>query len=178
MNAPTPTNTSSTPNPRSVLFVCLGNICRSPLARCLFEHLVTADGLRDRLDIDSCGTGHWHVGGPADHRACAVAARHGLRLIHKARLLDPAADFDRFDLILPMDRSNLTTLLERGCPRHKARLFLSSADQTSLADPDFSHLKSLEVPDPYLGGEDGFEQVYRLVFAASRGLLHAVRTPG
>ena len=159
---------------RSVLFVCLGNICRSPLAKGVFVHAASARGVADQVRVDSCGTGGWHVGGPADPRTLAVAKRYRVPLPHCARQLDPAADFGRFDVIVPMDRANLRSLERSGCPAGKAFLFLDFAS-LDLADPvDRVAIESREVPDPYHGGEEGFEQMYRLIRNASDGLLNAM----
>jgi protein-tyrosine phosphatase len=153
---------------RSVLFVCLGNICRSPLAQGVFEHLLESRGLREDFTVESCGTGGWHVGSPPDERMLATARRHGVHLRSRARQLDPATDFQRFSLILPMDRRNLRDLRGHGCPPEAARLFLS------FAPPAIAEPHALEVPDPYYGGPEGFDEVYRLVRAGAEGLLNAV----
>jgi protein-tyrosine phosphatase len=149
-----------------VLFVCLGNICRSPLARVVFADLLIRRGLAERFDIDSCGMGGWHVGGPADPRAVAVAARHGLLLTHTARQIDPRTDFDRFGLLLAMDRSNRDALVRAGAAPSQVRLMRSF-------DPGMAGLPEakLDVPDPYYGAGDGFETVYQMLSAASEGLL-------
>src|SRR6185369_11219334 len=105
---------SSQPKPTGVLFVCLGNICRSPLARALFSDMVDRRGLASRFDIDSCGTGDWHVGNGADPRTVSVALRNGLPFEHTARQLDPRRDFQRFGLILAMDRSNRRNIAAAG----------------------------------------------------------------
>ena len=100
-----PTTSSRT----SVLFVCLGNICRSPLAEGVFRHLVEQEGLQDQFEIDSAGTGAWHVGERADARSTLVAEQHGIELDSRARQVEPE-DFERFDYIIAMDRDNLLTL--------------------------------------------------------------------
>ncbi len=153
---------------RRVLFVCLGNICRSPLAQGVFEHVADARGVRDRFTVESCGIGNWHVGNPPDERAVAVARAHGVTLRSRARQFDPAADPARFDLLLAMDASNLRSLTGAGCPPEKARLLLS------FAPPELAERFGGEVPDPYYGGADGFEEVYRLVHAGAEGLLNAM----
>jgi protein-tyrosine phosphatase len=151
---------------RGVLFVCLGNICRSPLALVVFSDMVQRQGREQDIDIDSCGTGAWHVGHGADPRTIAIAARHGLKMIHTARQLDPLTDFGRFELIVAMDRNNRDTLLGEGAPAARVRLMRSF-------DPAMSGLPEadLDVPDPYYGAGDGFETVYRMLVAASEGLL-------
>jgi len=95
----------------ALLFVCMGNICRSPLGEALFIHHARERGSLDRFDIDSCGTGHWHVGGGADPRSIAIGAKYGVDVPSIARQVDAGADFDRFDLLLPMDRSNRDDLI-------------------------------------------------------------------
>jgi protein-tyrosine phosphatase len=149
-----------------LLFVCLGNICRSPTAEGVMRHLVREAGLEDRITIDSAGTGGWHVGSPPDERATTAAARRGITLSGAARQVT-VADFDAFDLLLVMDRENHAELLRRA-PDDEARgkvRFLREFDPESRARGD------LEVPDPYYGAERGFEEVLDLVEAACRGLL-------
>jgi protein-tyrosine phosphatase len=138
-----------------VLFVCLGNICRSPTAEGVFRHLVNDEGLADRIEIESAGTGDWHIGSPPDERATAAAARRGITLAGSARQVTPQ-DFEDFDLLLAMDSANLADLLRMAPPgtEQKVRLF---------ADVD--------VPDPYYGGDSGFDDVLDLVDDASRRLL-------
>jgi protein-tyrosine phosphatase len=138
------------------------------LAQGVFEHLATARGVRSQFTVESCGIGGWHAGDPPDPRAADVARRNGVQLRSRARQLDPKSDFERFDLLLAMDRRNLRGLTQAGCSESRARLFLSFAP-SPIADP-FAH----EVPDPYYGGPEGFEEVYRLVHAGAEGLLHAL----
>lgn len=152
--------------PTGVLFVCLGNICRSPLAEGVFLHLARERDALERFRVDSCGTGGWHAGEPADSRAQAVARRHGVTLPSRARRLDSPADFERFDLIVPMDRANLRDLLDEGAPAERTRL-LRSWDP-ALADRSEG---DLEVPDPYYGGAEGFNEVFRMVRDACAGML-------
>jgi protein-tyrosine phosphatase len=154
----------------SILFVCLGNICRSPLARGVLMHQARAKGVLDALHIDSCGTGHWHAGGPADPRTMLVAARNGVNFEHTARQIDAARDFAAFDLILPMDAQNTRDLQRLGAPMHKVRLF-RSFDPALRDAPD--HL--LNVPDPYSGDEHAFQQVFDMTWTASEGLLAHLR---
>ena len=158
---------------RSVLFVCLGNICRSPMAKWVFMHRAESRGVSHRLTIDSCGTGHWHVGGPADHRAVATAAGHGLSTPHVARQLDPTRDFASFDLLVAMDRSNLSTLEHRGAPRE--RLVLMRHFDTELPLTERRHA---EVPDPYEGDQRDFEAVYWMLVRSADGLLDHLFGPG
>lgn len=147
----------------SVLFVCLGNICRSPLAEGVFRHLVAERGLEDHFTIDSAGTGGWHVGSPPDERSVRVAAAHGVPLDGSARQVQ-AADLDSFDIILAMDTENLEDLQRLAAASDgRARLHLLRA-----FDPEADHL---DVPDPYYGGPSGFEDTYRMVRRACEGLL-------
>ncbi len=146
----------------SVLFVCMGNICRSPTAEAVFRHFVSEAGLADRIETDSAGTHAYHVGEPPDRRACAAAERRGVSLagIRARRVSDQ--DFERFDYILAMDEYNQSQLLDQAPDEHRSKvlLFLS-----------FSPEDENEVPDPYYGGAAGFERVLDLVESASRGLL-------
>jgi protein-tyrosine phosphatase len=153
-----------------ILFVCMGNICRSPTAEGVMRALVREAGLEDEIVIDSSGTGGWHAGAPPDRRATAAAARRGVVLEGAARQLR-AEDFDDFDLLLAMDRENLAgirAVAPSADAAAKARL-LREFDPASAGAPD------LDVPDPYYGGPDGFETVLDQVEAACRGLLDAIR---
>lgn len=163
-----PTPASESP-PTSVLFVCLGNICRSPLAEGVFRHLVEERGLGHRFTIDSAGTGAWHAGERPDPRSIQVAESHGVDLPGRARQVTPE-DLRRFDWVIAMDRENLSALARMadavdGAPRlHLLRDFDPDADGD-------------EVPDPYYGGARGFENVYEMVHAACTGLLTTL-SPG
>jgi protein-tyrosine phosphatase len=154
--------------PFRLLFVCLGNICRSPSAEGVMRGLVAGAGLEEEIVIDSAGTGAWHVGNPPDRRASAAARARGLELTGSARQVTPE-DFERFDLLLAMDADNasdLRALAPDPDARAKVRLlreFDGRAGSESVGD--------LDVPDPYYGGEDGFEDVLDLVEAACAGLL-------
>ena len=149
----------------SVLFVCMGNICRSPTAEGVFRHHVEEAGLGDRIIVDSAGTHAYHVGDPPDRRANAAAERRGIQLgnLRARRVSDE--DFERYDYVLAMDLDNLERLKDQSPSEHhnKVRLFL-----------EFSSLKEREVPDPYYGGAAGFERVLDLVEDASRGLLETL----
>jgi len=155
-----------------LLFVCLGNICRSPTAEGVMRHRVEAEGLAGRVLLDSAGTGAWHVGEPPDARAAAAAGERAVRLEGEGRQVE-AADFDRFDLLLAMDRANLRDLRALApdpAALEKVRLLREF-------DPDAVYAGTLDVPDPYLG-EDGFESVFALVDAGCRGLLSELRAGG
>ncbi len=158
-----------------VLFVCLGNICRSPLAEGIFIQLARERGLLDRFDIDSCGTGAWHVGHDADSRSIRVAAKYGIKLVHEARQLEPHTDFVRYHLLLPMDRSNMRGVLAAGSRYSvnpsRVRL-MRSFDPTHVATADVP-----EVPDPYEGNDDGFERVFHMLHRACGGLLDRLAEP-
>jgi len=152
--------------PVRLLFVCLGNICRSPTAEGVMRALVHEAGLQESIELDSAGTGAWHVGSPPDARAAAAARARGIALEGSARQVR-RDDFDDFDLVLAMDRSNLRELRqladgEQG--RAKVRL-LREFDPASAGDRD------AEVPDPYYGAAGGFDEVLDLVQAACAGLL-------
>lgn len=150
-----------------VLFVCLGNICRSPMAEGVFRARVLAAGLGAQVVVDSAGTGPWHVGKPPDSRAIRLARQRGVELSElRARQVEPA-DLARFDFVLAMDRGNRDALLRMAVPAQRERiaLFLSHAPHTGFS----------EVPDPYDGDDSDFEQVLDLVEAAADGLLLRVR---
>jgi protein-tyrosine phosphatase len=150
-----------------ILFVCMGNICRSPTAHGVFQRLVEQTGLHRDVEIDSAGTHAYHVGNSPDPRSQAAALRRGIDIsMQRARRL-ATEDFKRFDYILAMDLDNLA-VLRSACPTkyaHKLNLFLEYA----------SDLKLREIPDPYYGGPTGFEQVLDLVEIASEGLLRHLR---
>ncbi|MBE2319127.1 low molecular weight phosphotyrosine protein phosphatase [Solirubrobacter sp. CPCC 204708] len=153
-----------------ILFVCMGNICRSPTAEGVMRSLVREAGLEDEIVIDSAGTGGWHAGDPPDRRATAAARARGITLEGAARQLT-VDDFDDFDLLLAMDRENLAGIRAVAPSQEaaaKARL-LREFDPASAGAPD------LDVPDPYYGGPQGFETVLDQVEAACRGLLDAIR---
>ncbi|NRA57793.1 MAG: low molecular weight phosphotyrosine protein phosphatase [Phycisphaerales bacterium] len=148
--------------PPSVLFVCLGNICRSPLAEGIFLHLAAERGI-DGMIVDSAGTGGWHAGEGPDRRASAVATKRGVHLPSIARQIE-RADFERFTHIIAMDASNHENLLSMGAPAERLRLMRSY-------DPSHSIQSAPDVPDPYYGGDDGFDRVFDMLMAACAGLL-------
>jgi low molecular weight protein-tyrosine phosphatase len=145
--------------PTRLLFVCLGNICRSPTAEAVMRQLITANGLDSRFEVDSAGIGGWHEGEPPDRRARKAAARRGVHLRGHARTIT-TADFDRFDLIVPVDESNLAAL-RRLAPAG------SRAELRKLAPED--------IPDPYYGGADGFAAALDLIEAGCARLLDELR---
>ena len=150
-----------------VLFVCMGNICRSPTAQGAFSKLVQQRGLESLVTIDSAGTHDYHIGKPPDERSQLAASQRDIDISgYRARQVS-FADFDQFDYILAMDRDNLD-ILSGLCPsefQNRIRLFL-----------DFAHeLPEQEVPDPYWGGASGFEHVLDLVETASQGLLNHIQ---
>jgi len=150
-----------------VLFVCLGNICRSPTAEGVFRGLLRQEAPELRVEIDSAGTADYHVGDPPDPRSRRAAMRRGIDLSGlRARQVE-AGDFARFDFILAMDRSNLIELQAMAAAGTRARvqLFLEYAPESGL----------LDVPDPYYREASGFEEVLDLAAAASRGLIRALQ---
>lgn len=150
-----------------VLFVCMGNICRSPTAEGVFARKLQEAGLHELIEVDSAGTHAYHVGEPPDLRAQQTAQRRGIKLDDLRARKAVAKDFDRFDYILAMDRDNLRGLAEI-CPigsEHKLQLFLSYAP----------NLETDEVPDPYYGGPTGFERVLDMIEEAANGLLQDIQ---
>ena len=150
----------------SVLFVCLGNICRSPTAHGVFATLVDQAGYGDLIQVDSAGTGDWHLDHAPDQRTSQVAASKGYDLSELRARLVTSADFNQFDYIIAMDNANLKDLRAmqpEGYAGHLG-LFLDFSEQPAVR----------EVPDPYYGGEDGFELVFGLVEDASKGLLRHI----
>jgi protein-tyrosine phosphatase len=174
----------STPaNQIHVLFVCLGNICRSPLAEGVFVELAKKRGVLDRFVVDSCGTGDWHAGELADPRSRAVARKHGIDLTHRARVISPDFDFAPgafggvrhrgFDWFIGMDRANCRRLVAVGAPRDRVVL-LRSFDPLLAGRPEAEQ----EVPDPYTEPDEAFDAVYEMVERACAGLLDHLLKPG
>jgi protein-tyrosine phosphatase len=154
-----------------ILFVCLGNICRSPTAEGVVRHKLREAGLGEDVDVESAGTGGWHVGNPPDPRAAAAAAARGIPLESRAQRFE-AFHFDDFDLILAMDRQNLAdmrALAPHAAAEGKLHMF-REFDPLAVASGE------LDVPDPYYGGEDGFEDVLDMIDRAAEGLIAEIRS--
>ncbi|WNZ26025.1 low molecular weight phosphotyrosine protein phosphatase [Leptolyngbya sp. NK1-12] len=153
--------------PYKLLFVCLGNICRSPSAEGIMNHLIQQRGLEGQIICDSAGTSSYHVGSPPDRRMTAAAARRNITLSGQARQFE-LSDFEAFDLILAMDKDNYENLLyldREGKYQHKVKLMCDFCTQH----------RDREVPDPYYGGEAGFNYVIDLLLDACEGLLAHVQ---
>jgi protein-tyrosine phosphatase len=151
-----------------LLFVCLGNICRSPMAEGVFRRAAEARGLADLFEIDSAGMGDWHKGEAPDARAQKAARNRGMDISGQVARKVEIEDFDDFDLVLAMDASNVADLYDIAPQhaRHKIRRFLEYAPDTDTYD----------VPDPYFGGADGFDHALDLIEAAADGLLADLTT--
>jgi protein-tyrosine phosphatase len=145
-----------------VLFVCLGNICRSPMAEAVFQYKVRAAGLEELIAADSAGTGHWNLGKPPHPGTCRILTANGIAYDHRARLI-MRPDLDAFDYIVTMDDRNYSDVRELGSGRAKVLRFMDCAPHTGVR----------EVPDPYYTGN--YHEVYRLVNAAADGLIAALR---
>ncbi len=152
----------------SVLFVCLGNICRSPAAEAIFIDLIKKKGLSENFIVDSAGTGSWHIGKKADARMRISAEKRGLNLVSTARQIN-TQDFEKFNYILAMDNSNFENINDL---KNKN----SSSDFASIQNiQDFrSVFKDLEVPDPYYGGDEGFDHVLDILEDSVRGFLESI----
>ena len=150
----------------NVLFVCLGNICRSPTAHGVFEQLVKQEGLSDSILVDSAGTGDWHVGEPPDSRAQSAADARGYQLDHLVARQLRRSDFDTFDYILAMDHENLRNIRALSPESYQGHLglFLEFGHETTFD----------EVPDPYFGGDNGFDEVLDMVEDAAAGLFQHI----
>lgn len=152
----------------SVLFICLGNICRSPTAEGVFKTLVAREGLASSIRVDSAGTGGYHVGARPDQRAQAAAKKRGIDISGQQAREVRMSDFDTFDYVIAMDHRNVSRL-KRICPQkrlNRIHLFLTFTDDVNAT----------EVPDPYYGEGDGFETVLDMIEAASAGLLADIRS--
>lgn len=152
---------SNTNKPVRVLFVCLGNICRSPTAHGVFEDMLKNHPLGNRIEVDSAGTGDWHIGRPPDPRTIEAAAERGCDLSHLRARQVTKEDFKHFDYILAMDAQNLRDL-KMLCPSDFSGVLCRFLDYADM---------QADVPDPYFGGSEGFAHVFELCQQASRGLL-------
>lgn len=155
-----------------LLFVCLGNICRSPLAEGIFLHLVQERELLGRYQAESAGIGNWHCGEPPDSRAIAAAKMRGVHLLSVCRQVQ-GADFKDFDLILPMDRSNRDQLMAK-CPAPLRRKIVLMRD----FDPETTPDTEPEVPDPYYGDARGFDRVFEMLHRSCGSLLDRLESGG
>jgi protein-tyrosine phosphatase len=157
--------------PKKLLFVCLGNICRSPSAENIMNYLVTENGLSDQIISDSAGTANYHTGASPDRRMAMAAKKRGIDLVGRARQFTKQ-DFEEFDLILAMDRSNYQNILAlapEGNPEQEYR------DKVKLMCSFCTSYSDQEVPDPYFGEERGFDYVINLLFDACSGLLDSLK---
>ncbi len=152
--------------PVRVLFVCLGNICRSPSAEGVFRSLVAGAGLADQIDVDSCGTGHWHIGKSPDVRAQEAALRRGIDISGLRARQFSSEDLDSFDYVLVMDRQNLADVKD---------IWHQNGGTEPTLFLQYGNSAHQEVPDPYYGGDEGFEAVLDLIHQAGEGLLADVR---
>jgi len=167
----------------AILFVCLGNICRSPLAEGVMRHAAEAAGVGHRFTLDSAGCGGWHAGEHPDRRSIACAARHGLDISGQRARQVTADDFDAFDLILGLDRDNVRHLTRLQPPGSRARVALYLEEAQTLAEnqtlarnqtPAGNMGRAKDVPDPYYGDERDFEAVFTLCTQASDALVKAL----
>lgn len=153
--------------PLKICFVCLGNICRSPTAEGIFQHIVNREGLASFFEIDSAGTAAYHVGEPANSRSRDIAEKNGIKLLSRARKFEPL-DLTYFDLIIAMDRENIRDIQALDSKKeHLSKIFL-----LRFFDPV---PEDQQVPDPYYGGLDGFKEVFDIVTRSCEALLEQIR---
>ena len=155
----------------AILFVCLGNICRSPLSEGTLRHAALAAGVAHRFTIDSAGCGGWHAGEPPDRRAIACAARHGVDISGQRARQVNAADFGAFDLILGLDRDNVRHLARLQPPESRARIALYLEETQNLSG---NMGRAKDVPDPYYSDDQDFEAVFALCTEAARALVETL----
>ena len=155
-------------NKLSVLFVCLGNICRSPAAEAIFIDLINNKGLTDSFIVDSAGTGSWHVGKKADYRMRIAAENRGINILSRARQVN-ISDFEKFNYILTMDDSNFQNIINL-----KNRKFLSDFASIKKIQDFRSIFTEKEVPDPYFGGDEGFNNVLNILEDSVSGFLNSI----
>ena len=151
----------------SILFVCMGNICRSPTAEGIFRHMLTEKNMLDNFELDSAGTHAYHIGAAPDSRAQATATARGIDLSDLTGRKVELSDFDKFDFVLAMDKDNYSILKEI-CPPEKYQKLYLFLDFAKDLDID-------EVPDPYYGGTGGFEKVFDMLEQASLGLIEHIK---
>jgi protein-tyrosine phosphatase len=160
-------STITSEKPYKICFVCLGNICRSPTAEGVFQHLVNENGLHPYFYVDSAGTSAYHIGEPANSKSQMVANKHGIQLKSRARRFEPR-DLKEFDLVVAMDEENYQNLLHMaGNEQEKQKIRKMRAYDPEPGDGN--------VPDPYFGGMDGFEHVFRILHRSSESLLDTLK---
>lgn len=148
---------------KKILFVCLGNICRSPLAEAIFKHKLKQRGIEDQFEVDSCGTANYHIGDSPDSRTIANAQRQGVTIDHIGRQLQPI-DLDYYDLILAMDKNNLAGIFKLQNKEEQIGKITLMREYDPLQNGE-------EVPDPYYGGEKGFQTVFEILDRSTEFLI-------